>query len=1239
MTDPVSQSTGTAQSIGHGLSSGTASAPAFDASLQLEQADLLLRRTDQYGPWQLLRQNNDTEARRLAPVLLERADLLARQRSGESNHWQRIEQLSSQLRQAGLNLPPSPPPTPAGAQTTPAPATAAKADTLLDEDNLLILTATSPALGLKRELLAYGDSNRVLLPLGEVARALELAITVNPQQKTAEGWLIAEDRTFRLDARQRTIRVDGVEYPWDEEAIAAGRDDIYVDSRVLGTWLPVDFTIVQGEMAVGVRPREQLPIQARRQREQSRLGLKGGEDMSLKYTPSQSPYKDYSFPVMDIALSTGLDSDRHGESILQASHSLLAEGDLARMGAKVFVSGNERRPLDSARFTLDRVDQGHALLGPLHASRVAVGDVSPVRLPILGSRQAERGLAVSSGDLRRSRDFDTTRFEGSTQPGWDVELYQNGNLIDSVRVGGDGRYRFEEVPVFFGANAFQLLAHGPQGQRRIISTKNINVGAGMLKAGTFEYNLSATQQKNTLLGLDEAEDLEDNQGSPRLTGQIAYGLTDHLSATAGWSRVEFNDTMHTYWQAGMSGTISSLYGALDTMVDSAGGTGQSLQAQTSLGPVNLRGKYELFSDFIDEDNPDRILKERISLTARGRLPDWAFLPPLTWTLGRENTVYEDLETGRTGVRLAGQLHRLHLSNLLNFNDLDTGRSTAPINGEFQASGSVGRTRITAGLGYDLGDEGQGINQYKLSARRPLDQGLSLGASLVRDVGDAEQTSSRVYLDVDNGAYILTPSLSYDSEHGFGAFVGLTFSLGKNPVNEEMVMQSRKRSGSGSATALVYHDANNNKVFDQGDEPLPDVRLRARQARMTARTNDQGIAQFTGLVAHEPVDVEVDHETLQDPFWKPSIPGVAVLPRAGSVQSLELPVVTTGEIDGRIAFAQPDGTREPLAGVRLELRDQQGRTVQTALSEYDGFYLFEQVFPGTYILQVHSDDPRVEQSAGQWSKEVTITNNGTIARGNDILLRAIEGMPGGSGGSGGSSRPTPTPAVAKKQEAAGQPVLAAPPPAAATPHSSPKPAASIRLAPLTVLTSQPAPPVSGQEPSSPPISAADDQAKPSSSLRIAPLAVEEGEAVLQRASRPGRPAPSARETDGQRLHAVHLASYATLESARTGMQFLRRRLSGVMDGENLTLTRVDLGPGKGVFYRVTCGEGATMDTLERLADRLRAKIGVAQILPVNYGALESGPVSHQAAPRLPSTPDPKAIARAYAAMQAMQIPGR
>src|SRR6476660_9250396 len=72
-------------------------------------------------------------------------------------------------------------------------------------DDLLILDLALDRRPLASGMTGYLRRGGVLLPLGEVARALEFAIEVDPGAGVASGWFLRENRRFSLTMERREV--------------------------------------------------------------------------------------------------------------------------------------------------------------------------------------------------------------------------------------------------------------------------------------------------------------------------------------------------------------------------------------------------------------------------------------------------------------------------------------------------------------------------------------------------------------------------------------------------------------------------------------------------------------------------------------------------------------------------------------------------------------------------------------------------------------------------------------------------------------------------------------------------------------------------------------------------------------------------------------------------------------------------------------------------------------------------
>ena len=113
------------------------------------------------------------------------------------------------------------------------------------------------------------------------------------------------------------------------------------------------------------------------------------------------------------------------------------------------------------------------------------------------------------------------------------------------------------------------------------------------------------------------------------------------------------------------------------------------------------------------------------------------------------------------------------------------------------------------------------------------------------------------------------------------------------------------------------------------------------------TDAEGRAVIDNLQPFRPVLIGIDSSSLPNPYVQPASPGVVVTPRPGVAMTVELPLVSAGEVEGTLI--RSGGAT--IAGVGLELVDREGRVLKQAQTEFDGFFLFDRVPYGHYTIRI------------------------------------------------------------------------------------------------------------------------------------------------------------------------------------------------------------------------------------------------------------------------------------------------
>jgi hypothetical protein len=840
------------------------------------------------------------------------------------------------------------------------------------ETDLLLLAVRLNQTLLAETIPAYNGAHpgSVLVPMGEMCRILGLAIDVDVMHGTAQGFFIAENRRFLLDAVAGKVLVEGRPKRFDPSGIEVHRDDIYVDSTLLGAWLPVDFGVNLYESLILVRPREPLPVQRRMEREaEAQKGLASLGLSGPKYPKMDVPYRALDWPMVDQTLRFTLTPKTGGGSSVGFQGATLLTGDFLWHQANAYLFFDNDGLADK-RFTLGRQDPERGLLGPLHASAYAGGDVLYPGLDAIALPRSDTGLLLTNFPLDRQTRFDRHTFRGELPLGWDVELYQNGALIGFQSSRPDGLYEFNDVPLLFGLNVFRLAFFGPQGQRRQ-EMHRFNIGDSLTPPGQLLYQV---------VGNDFGGSFE------RAHVELDYGLSKRLSLLGSVSDLTLADGRHRYGSVGMRGFWDVLYAEVDAVTASGGGTLAQVAVQGRLGPIGVSASHAQLSDFTSEVFLPLFgnIRSRSSL----RL-DATMAGAFSLTLSAEGR-RDHIETGLDVLQMTGRLSAgfrgIAASNFIAWTTFRGGPSPPqPVAlGDFLVSKFVRQFNFRAEVLYNLQPTAAVSNVILTGETRVLKNYLvSAGVNRALPGGPTRYLAS---VSRAEGRIAFGVNLDYASPGGLTAALTLNASLAREPFSGRLRAQARQMAGGGALAARTFLDANGNGIWDPGEKAAENVGFTASRGAQLETTGANGVAFVSGLPAGEDSDVGVSLATLEDPLEKPSREGVRFVPRAGRIVAVDFPIVFSGEVTGTVYFAR-DGRDEPSSGVELELVEAGGTVAARARSAYDGFYDITRIPPGRYSLRVSPAQVERLKLQAPEPREIVIEPAGTILDGVNLILES------------------------------------------------------------------------------------------------------------------------------------------------------------------------------------------------------------------------------------------------------------
>lgn len=205
-------------------------------------------------------------------------------------------------------------------------------------------------------------------------------------------------------------------------------------------------------------------------------------------------------------------------------------------------------------------------------------------------------------------------------------------------------------------------------------------------------------------------------------------------------------------------------------------------------------------------------------------------------------------------------------------------------------------------------------------------------------------------------------------------LGLNLNFSLNPGGR-FKLSRQPLAAAGAINARVYRDLNDNGVRDPS-EPLEKGALITTGRRLSEiATDSEGSVLVGGLATYTPVTVGIDETSLSDPMLVPKKALQVVVPRPGVPAQVEIGLVGGGDVEG--AIVQSGGLG--FEGLDLELVDGAGKTIATARTDFDGFFLFERVPYGEYRIRLSKETAEVTRLAPDLKVAVSVSAAKSIVR--------------------------------------------------------------------------------------------------------------------------------------------------------------------------------------------------------------------------------------------------------------------
>ena len=842
-----------------------------------------------------------------------------------------------------------------------------------------------PSWRISEAIFAYEVNGKYYLPFQELAEGFEFFSEMDYDARLIQGFASKEENSFTFDAARNEVILSGKREIFPPDSVLNDENlatqDIYVELELLNKIWPVEMHIDLSTLNINVTPEEELSFvrnKERKEKQESTLARKERAAERRKVLPPrENPYQILGKPTLDLQAVYEFetkDDELTGSNIINGTQNI---GKMHAEFAGTFKYEDQKiQKPDSIRLKFSRKSIGEEILLVQGLRNVEFGDVNIRQRQLIDNSASGRGFTISNDNKDRSQEFDRVTIRGTGPSGWEIELYNNDELIEVSAVPDDGEYVFEDVILNYGNNNINIILFGPQGQIRE-ETRQYTAGSNMLPKGKFRYNLGLLDSDRRLILLDN-EPRTSSRGVVKNLS-TAYGLNNRITLFSNYTEtpIQNNDDLKKYFTGGAS--LSLPVGLLEAEVynELQGGHAVNLDYVTRFLGIrtNLRLSFlnNFESSFAGISTTKKKFEGELQLNKNLRV----FNTPIGLRLRSLHTERDSgLKTtdftfsqsfSKSGIRLSH-------SNTLRFTDGNLTTSNGSINSTIRE----GKWQLRSSLAYVT----QPIFELTtgtmdLRYNKPDSYNTSVNLSHNFQTSDYKVGGQFGY---DFGHFVGSLETSFDRNEEWRTLLRLTSSFHPYTSDDNYTFSSRSYRSASPVHAQVFLDHNNDGIFDEDDTPIENAKINIGQSRSREKTGENGEV-ITFAPANKVTNVSLDAASLEDPYYIPATEGFSYVPIKGKMIKAVLPVIETGSIDGTVLRASSDLAA---AGVVVILKDLNGKETARSETGFDGYYTFEYVPPGQYYVVAAE-----EFGLDLIGEDVVISNDELFVYGNDLYVDDLD----------------------------------------------------------------------------------------------------------------------------------------------------------------------------------------------------------------------------------------------------------
>lgn len=766
------------------------------------------------------------------------------------------------------------------------------------------------------------------LPMKEFLYTIELnEIEVDFQNKMIKGIL--------PDKRK-------IQWKFDSDISFIDNEELYLEIEQLNKIFPVkNVKFDLAMLNINIQFDFKIPADIRYEQEQKRRGMSKGDKTGKKHEYIDN--KSFFSPgVIQVEYEKNDLEKSRGSSLSVNYSTQLLYGELDGEFSIFDDSRKNRKKFEVESLSLnyeDVMDKKDVILGSFY-----------MRVPSFYDVETDiNGISI----LDSSSRYDVTEkngntFEGYAPSGSVVELYRNGILIDYQNADNQ-RYIFRDINTQSLTDKYYIRIYKDDGTY-IQQDISLWLNNKTLNKNQWSYNIQSGKV--------------DKKGDNDFWGTLRYGVNDFVTVEAGYYDLKGkSEERYRYKERAYGIYLSSppikfpFWANINWYEDTEKNDGTLIwEYKQNFYDFILEGKGEKYSKRISlEENKEEKYRANIRKSF-GRLNVGA---------GYEVEVSKG-KYYRDYIASVGYNRRYVSNNIeYRFQEYEEDENRNKHSTRFQTGISYfDNWNITAEIDIKYNNKWEmDTDKYSVKFIRRNNNyyskkyfDLSLGFTYSEKDEDHFRTEvyATIYLE-DFGLPFFNTEVSFEANDRRSEDRKVGTKIKKIIVLEDLQRNSKLKNISNSwISGKVYIDNNSNSIYDEGDEPLSEIKVTV--LGKSVETDEDGNYLVEDISSNSEFNVKVDRTYIDPLLYYNEEKYYKMMPSTG--MHIDIPFQNTISLSGNIKLEGADIPEDKLPYIYNKMRitiKKDGKEIKTLKPEFDGFFILDGLIEGEYVMELSSKD--------------------------------------------------------------------------------------------------------------------------------------------------------------------------------------------------------------------------------------------------------------------------------------------